>query len=352
MLTEKEVVAVELDSRKQKILKAIIEEYTITGEPVGSKRVSALLDVSVSSATIRNEMAALFELGALEQPYTSAGRIPSHMGYRYYIDRLMQPIPVSDWDKAEIQAMFNVGNPDPDRLLSDAAQALANYTRCATISSTSTPATICVKRVELIPVAERTVIILVIATNGVIKSKVCRVEFQVNRNVCEFFTSFANSRLADVSLGEISSTYINSVAFSLGDYTGMFTPLLSSIYELCKEINDGQFYTRGETNLLTYNEMKDMAGDLLILLTRKDEVLGIIPSGSADILVRVGKENNKMELSSSSVVFAKYDIAGLRSGVIGLVGPVRLKYSQLIPHMTYFAKTLGELLSATFSEQN
>lgn len=340
----------ELDNRKQKILKAIIEEYTATGEPVGSKRVAALIDVNVSPATIRNEMASLFEIGMLEQPYTSAGRIPSHIGYRYYIDNLMELTPISRNDKAMIQAMFNVMDPDPDRLLSDAAQALANYTHCATITTTSTPDDVSVIRIELIPVTEHTVIILVMASNGVIKSRVCRVMFRVTQNVCEFFTSFANSRLAGISLQEISKEYVNSVAFAMGEYSQMFTSLLASIYDLCREINDGQFYTKGETNLLAYDEMKEVAGDLLILLTKKEEVLDIIPEGSFDVRVSVGKENNRMELSNSTVVFAKYNIGKSRCGTVGLVGPVRMQYPQLIPHLEYFAKTLGDLLSATIQQ--
>ena len=231
----------ELDSRKQKILKAIIEEYTRTGEPVGSKRISALLDIVASPATIRNDMAILFEMGLLEQPHTSAGRVPSHMGYRYYIDHLMQPSPISPNEIAAMQAMFNVWDPDPDKLLADAAQALADYTHCAAISSTSTPPQVCVRRIELIPAGERTVIIMVIASNGAVKSKVCRVNFSVNQEICKFFTSFANARLAQRSLNEISSSYINSVAYSFGDYSEVFTTLLSAIYSLCKEINDGQF---------------------------------------------------------------------------------------------------------------
>ena len=227
-------MALELDSRKQKILKAIIEEYTRTGEPVGSKRISALLDIVASPATIRNDMAILFEMGLLEQPHTSAGRVPSHMGYRYYIDHLMQPSPISPNEIAAMQAMFNVWDPDPDKLLADAAQALADYTHCAAISSTSTPPQVCVRRIELIPAGERTVIIMVIASNGAVKSKVCRVNFSVNQEICKFFTSFANARLAQRSLNEISSSYINSVAYSFGDYSEVFTTLLSAIYSLCK----------------------------------------------------------------------------------------------------------------------
>lgn len=341
----------ELDNRKQKILKAIIEEYTRTGEPVGSKRISGLLDISASPATIRNDMANLFDMGLLEQPHTSAGRIPSHMGYRYYIDNLMSPSPISPREMAAIEAMFNVRDPDPDKLLSDAAQALADYTRCATISSTTTPPEVCVKRIELIPAADRTVIIMVIATNGAVKSKVCRVDFSVTPEVCTFFTSFANSRLAGKSLNEISDSYINSVAFSVGDYSEVFTTLLANIYSLCKEINDGQFCTKGMTNLLAYEEMKDFAKDLLLILDEKDRAAELIPNDNFDIKVTVGKENNNMELANSAVVAAKFNIGKSRCGTLALIGPVRMEYPKLIPHIEYFAKMLGELLSETMEEQ-
>lgn len=345
-------MALELDNRKQKILKAIIEEYTRTGEPVGSKRIAALLDITASPATIRNDMAALFEMGLLEQPHTSAGRVPSHMGYRYYIDHLMQPSPISPMEMAAIEAMFNVRDPDPDKLLSDVAQALADYTHCATISSTSTPPEVFVKRIQLIPAAERTVIIMVIASNGSVKSRVCRVDFQVTQNICEFFTSFANDRLAGRSLKEISDAYINSVAFAFGDYTEVFTTLLSAIYSLCKEINDGQFCAKGTTNLLSYDEMKDFSKDLVLLLSQKQKAIDLIPDGNYEVKVSVGKENSSMELSNSTVVVAKFNIGSSRCGTLALIGPVRMEYPKLIPHIEYFAKMLGELLSETMEEQH
>lgn len=345
------MIVLDLDSRKQKILKAIIEEYTRTGEPVGSRRIAALLDIVASPATIRNDMANLFDMGFLEQPHTSAGRIPSHMGYRYYLDHLMRVSPVSAADMASIEAMFNVRDPDPDRLLSDAARALADYTHCATISTTSTPPEVFVKRIELLPAAERTVIIMVIASNGSVRSKVCRVDFSITREVCEFFTSFANSRMAGKSLNEISDSYINSVAFSIGNYTEVFTTLLSAIYSLCKEINDGHFCAKGSTNLLAYDEMKDFAKDLLLILDEKEKAIGLIPEGNFNTRISVGKENSSMELANSTVIAVKYHIGAARCGTLALIGPVRMEYPTLIPHIEYFAKMLGELLSETMNEQ-
>lgn len=352
MLNEnKEVIAVELDPRKQKILKAIIEEYTHTGEPVGSKRITSLLDITISPATVRNDMAVLFDMGMLEQPHTSAGRVPSHLGYRYYLDYLLEPPELTALEQARIQAMFNVANPDPERLLEDAAQALANATHCASIFSTSTPQNVCVRKIELIPATEKTVIIMVIATNGVIKSKVCRMPFEVSSSMCQFFTNFANERLAGRSLNDIASHFASSVSFGAEDYSAAFNSLLSAIYELCREISSGQFYSKGHTNLLAYEELKEAAGDLLIYLDNEKELRHLIPSEGEDVQVIVGKENNRMELSESSVVITKYRIGRERCGSMAVIGPVRMDYARLIPRMQCFAKLLSELLSESMSNQ-
>ncbi|MEG0753305.1 MAG: heat-inducible transcription repressor HrcA, partial [Angelakisella sp.] len=149
----------ELDARKLRILAAIAETYLATGEPVGSKLIATILGGEVSPATVRNDMAALFDMGLLEQPHTSAGRIPSHHGLRIFIDRLMKSQPLTLKERQEIDALFNRRNPDPDRLLEDAAKALAEYSGCAAISTTLYKQSAYVRKIELIPATSRTVVI-------------------------------------------------------------------------------------------------------------------------------------------------------------------------------------------------
>lgn len=341
-----------LDIRKLKILTAIVETYIDTGEPVSSKILAQQLGFSVSSATIRNDMAALFEMGLLEQPHTSAGRVPSHLGYRVYVDQLMHCKPLSEEERREIDALFNVRDPDPDKLLEDAAQALADYTNCATVSTTITPKTVLVKRVEIVPAGTRTVVVLVIATNGVIKNKVCRVDFRVTGEIVEFLNQFANGRLVGRSVNDISQWYINSISVTLGDYSQLFIPVLATIYELCREINDGQFYTSGGANLLNYKELADIARDLLSAMANREQLLGVIGSKSDAVFITIGKENNQSELTDTSVVVTKYRIGDQNSGAIGVIGPVRMDYAKLIPHLEYFSQTLGKLLAETFEQEN
>ncbi len=338
----------EIDNRKLKILAAIVEYYIRTGEPVGSKTLAQMLEFQVSPATVRNEMAALFDLGLLEQPHTSAGRIPSHLGYRVYINQLMHCQPLTEQERDEIDALFNVSDPDPDRLLADAANALAEYTGYATISTTVTPKHVTVRRIEVVPIDRRTVMMVVIASNGVIKNKVARVNYILNHEIIEFFNKFANDRFGGRSMDEITTMYLSSVAVALGEYSKIFTPLLAGIYELCRSINDGPYFASGETNLLGYKEFEPVAHELLTTIADRQKFADLLPIGSGEgVKVSIGKENPRSELTDSSVIVATYKIGRDSCGAIGVVGPVRLDYRRLIPHIEYFAKTLGELLSNT-----
>ena len=339
------------DDRKKRILSAIIETYIETGEPVGSKTLSEMPEICVSPATVRNEMAALFAMGLLEQPHTSAGRIPSHLGYRIYLDDLMQTKPLTEDERDGIDALFNVGDPDPDRLLQDAAEALAEHTGCATVAMTTTPSYVTVQHIDIVPADRHTVVLLIIASNGVVKSKVCRLNFQVNTGIADFFKKFSNDRFVGHTLKEISAEYVKAVAVQLGEYSEVFSPLIVAIYELCKEVYDGQYYLGGEEKLLTYNEYSDRALEIMKLLSRRNELSPVLGNNPSGVTVFIGKENSLSELSGSSLLVARFSIGENDCGTIGLIGPVRMDYSRLIPQLEYFAGKLGTLLSMTYQQK-
>lgn len=339
----------ELDKRKMQILASIVDTYIESGEPVGSKAIAAMLGDTVSSATVRNDMAVLSELGLLEQPHTSAGRIPSHLGLRFYIDRLMPPRPLSEAEKSEIDALFNYCDPDPDRVLEDAAQMLARNTDCFVISTTLSRESLYVKRIEIIPATAHTVVILLLASNGMVKNKVCRVDFELTPKVVEFFQNFANGRLAGRSLNEITAQYINSMGFSLGEHSDIFAPFLAAIYELCREASEGQMYHSGTGSLLEHEEMRSIANQLFRLLNSRDEMNRLINGSDRNLFVSVGKENSRIEMANSSFIVSKYRIGEDSIGAIGLLGPVRMDYARLIPHLQYFSDMLSKMLSDTLN---
>ena len=340
-----------LTRRQQQILCAVVEIYIRTGEPVGSKTVSLGADLNVSPATIRNEMANLYEWGYLEQPHTSAGRVPSHLGYREYIDTLMTCTPLSREEQSEIESLFNVKDPDPEKLLGDAANALSEYTGYATVTSSVVPDTVMVRKIELIAAGANTVVILLIASNGVIRNKVCRVDFIVTMELINFFNKFASIRFAGRSIGSITSAYIGSVSITLGEYSHMFTTILVAIFELCREVGEGRYYISGSTRLLAYDEASKMARELMLLLEDRERLGMLFSPDDISSKIIIGKENLTAELAGSSVVMTSYKIAGEAAGTVGLIGPVRINYAKLIPHLEYFAKMLGELMSETLEQE-
>ena len=239
----------DLDERKLRILSAVVENFIATGDPVGSKLVAQLLGNQVSSATVRNDMSALFDMGLVEQPHTSAGRVPSHLGYRVYVDRLMHPKPVPKRERDEIDALFNVKNPDPDRLLEAAAGQLAQRTQCAAFTLMATPASVKARRIEILPAGERTAVIVLIATNGVVRNKVIRVDFSLTQELLKFINAFSNAKLGGLPLREISAGYINSVAVSLGEYSRIFTPLLAAVFSgITLGVSLALMYMRGTSS--------------------------------------------------------------------------------------------------------
>lgn len=341
----------ELDERKRRILKIIADLYTKTGEPVGSKVVALYLDSAYSPATIRNDMAALFELGLLEQPHTSAGRVPSHLGYRVFVDELMTVKPLSGRLRDNIEAMFNVRDPDPDKLLRDAASALSQITRCAAFTTTRTPKTVTVRKVEIVPSGEHAVVIMVMASNGVIRSRVCRTSFRVSGEIVEFLKAYCAGKLAGHSLWEISRQYMGTVTMDLGEYSRIFTPLFGAIFSLCAEIYAGQYQMEGAINLLGYPELAVDAGRLLPYIWEPGNVKKLTEQADPQrTTIFIGKENRCEELQNCSVVVTPFAIGSQGAGSIGIIGPIRMDYAAMQAETEYFARLLGELLTEIFEE--
>ncbi|MEG2143720.1 MAG: heat-inducible transcriptional repressor HrcA [Oscillospiraceae bacterium] len=339
------------EERKLLVLSLVVEQFIETGEPAGSRLLSELMKNSFSSATLRNDMSALDKVGFLEQPHASAGRVPTHRGIRLYLDRLMRVAPLSELEKAEIDALFNVRNADPDKILEDAAQSLSDITGLATVTTTIIPKTVTVKSIQIVLVGKQTVVILLAVSSGVVKNKVCRLDFEVSPQIIDFFTKFSNSRLDGVSLDVITSSYINALSVSMGQYSGVFLPVMSAIYELVREINDGQYFYKGTTNLLKYPELEETAYEIFSLIENGEEFIKMVSERTTPTEILIGKETLNVPLAQSAVLISRYHIGDSAVGGIGVIGPTRMNYKQLIPKVDYFATMLGKLLSDTYTEQ-
>ena len=219
----------ELSQRKEKILAAVVEHYIKTGEPVGSKLLQKDPEISVSSATIRNEMAELSSMGLLEQPHTSAGRIPTDEGYRYYVDHLMGVRQLDDADKRRIEAGISIRNASPENILKRANDFLADMTNCAAISTAPSGENVTIKRVEFVPVGTRTGMVVLLTSNGMIKSRVCRSDVDLNASVIEKFYNIVKTSFVGTELDAIDTATLQTLVASMGEDALTMIPLISTV---------------------------------------------------------------------------------------------------------------------------
>lgn len=330
-----------MDDRKLKILSAVVDEYIVTGEPVGSKAI--MKHINASSATIRNEMAELEKQGYLEQPHTSAGRIPTYNGYRLYVDRLMQANPLSEEEIAVIDSMIPSDNFSEDELVKSASLALADLTKCATVVANSAPKFSVISKVEVIPTGRRMYVILMITSSGSIKNRVCRLEFDLTNEQLEFFTNFMHENLEGIEVENISDEMLEQLETALGTYMMTLSPLISEIYKMSREIVKQEVVMNGEINLLACKDFDQK--EIMTFLDNKKEIEKFIDDSFSGLHVMFSPEKDGFVINNSSLITSSFSKNGKAAGTLGLIGPMRIDYAKFIPYVEYFTGKLTELLS-------
>ena len=339
-----------LSDRKERILATVAETYIVTGEPVGSKYLCANAGFQVSSATLRNEMAELSELGFLEQPHTSAGRIPSQKGFRYYVDRLMDVYEPSAVDIFRIRSRIDSNEGDPEKLLAAAASTLAELTGCAAMVTTPIAAGSHIRRTDLVPLGGHNVMMVVSVSNGTLKSRICRCAGEVSYEMLDLFYKIAASGFAERSPEEITTPLVQTIAASLGERAFEMTPLLTAFADAAKEAAVTDVITAGLSNLLRYGDFEDRGAALQeFLRSRANAVRLLRPGAGTQVRVSLGSENRCRELLNGAVVCAGYTIAGREAGSLGIVGPLRMDYSAVVPLVRYVAGLVTALLDENMS---
>lgn len=340
----------ELSERKNQILASVIELYIKTGEPVGSKGLLAATGMNCSSATVRNEMNELDQLGYLIQPHTSAGRIPSEKGYRYYVDNLMHVRDVDEYTKRMIDAGISSAVGDPEKLVNRARELLADITKCACVSTAPAGATNLIRKIELVPVGVHTAMMVLLTSNGILKSRMCRVDSGLSVNLVESFYNLTDSYFIGKPAGDIDLASIQTVAASVDDDYFSMLPLLAAVSELAGSINDSRLVIGGSSNLLSLKDYGDRIAALLEFLSKKEPMSEVILSSKGKLNVSIGTENKFKQLEDSSVVISKYTVNGDDSGTIGVIGPTRMDYETIIPSVRYLTDIVGRLISSALDE--
>lgn len=244
----------ELSERKKQILATVVEQYIKTGEPIGSKELLALTGMTVSSATVRNEMSELVSLGYLEQPHTSAGRIPSQAGYRYYVDHLMKERELDELNRKLIEAGISSAVGDPERLLARAGEVLADMTKCACVSTAPGGETAVIRRIELVPVGAHTAMLVLLTSNGVLKSRLCRLESELNSKICEEFYNIVDSSIVGKPASDISVVSMQTAAASVDGDPFAMLPLMAAVCELARSTADSKIMLGGSSNLFSHKD--------------------------------------------------------------------------------------------------
>ena len=265
-----------MDERKLKIRAAVVDEYVRTGEPVGSKVISKLDNIKVSSATIRNDMAALEQMGYLEQPHTSAGRIPTFAGYRLYIDELMTLPDLPDEEKSRLDGLLGDKDTPEELLVQNAAAALTEITQCAAVVTNSAPRFSVISKVEVIPTGKRLYVILLITSNGSIKNKACRLEFDLSHEQLEFFTHYIEENLNGVSVEQLSEEMFDKMVAAVSAYMVSLSPLVKGICELSEDLRQQELTLSGGEKLLSCRQIVDPADPSVRCPQHKSAVLDAV----------------------------------------------------------------------------
>ena len=343
----------QLGERKVKILDAIIRNYLATGEPVGSRTISKYTDLNLSSATIRNEMSDLEELGYIVQPHTSAGRIPSDKGYRFYVDHLMEE---KDREVKEMKDFVIEKTEKMDQVLKQVAKMLANNTNYATLVSAPTYSANKIKFIQLSNVDESHILAVIVLNSNIVKNQMIEVEEQLDNETILKLNILLNTALNGLSPQEINLGTIAKLKEQAGIHSTIVGDVLDALAQTLSENEDLQIYTSGATNILKYPELSDAesATNLLSTFEEKDELLNLVTESLSDdqnekgngIQVYIGNEAPVQTMKDCSIVTATYDLGEGVKGTIGIVGPKRMDYENVVDNL----KNLKSQLDGIFEK--
>ena len=344
-----------LSNRKKMILKSIIEQHVDTAEPVGSKAVAAVLGSSVSSATVRNEMMELESLMLLEQPHTSAGRVPTAKGYRVYVNEIMGRHMLSKDDEHEISSWLTESVRQSENAVNSAGNLTSRITSYPAYATTAISGIITIARFDFLQVDAYTIIIVTLLSNDTVKNKLVHFSSPISPSFLTKIITVFNASFTNLSEERITTTLIESTERALGDRDGVVAVVAAYAIEVLCEEKIGKTHIAGTTNLLSHPEYRDVekARRVIDYLSDNQELAKLPSPGAAgEVIVSIGVENLAAELQDASVITIRYDIAGDLQGILGVVGPTRMDYSKVAATLAYIASGLNRLLSGSESGFN
>lgn len=334
-----------LDVRKMNILRAIVDDYILTAAPVGSRTLSKREDIELSPATIRNEMSDLTELGFLEQPHTSAGRIPSEKAYRLYVSNIMDRAKLTDDEAEYIKAHLQRRVAEVGDVIKETARMLSGITKYTSIVQMPHLRNARLKHISLIPVTEGSALAVVVTNSGATNSTMLSVPTGITASQLEKISSLMNERLAGYKLVDVQKTLLPMLREEVGEQADSVAEMLGS---LSNDMQKRDYEVVGAANMLDYPEYSDVskARSFLSELERGEIFKEVLSDGSGvEMTIRIGTENDNPELKDCSVITICYRVGGEQVGSMAVIGPTRMDYEKVVAVLKCMSESLGNVLS-------
>ncbi len=337
----------EMDERKQKVLQAIILDYIATADPVGSRTIARKYNIGVSPATVRNEMADLEEMGFIEQPHTSAGRIPSQLGYRYYVDRLMKKEPLNEELKAYVRGALIKKIRETEDLIQYASRILSQLTNYMAMVLTPFYGKNILRHIKLLPYEVGKAVMIIVLDNGHVDHRIMEVPEELKEDDFNTISALLNENLRGLTLEQWRPSMLKDVCRQLNVHSSLLQELIEQIETSLDEEYDQKVYLGGATNILNQPEFRqiDKVKPLLELLEKEDVLKdALVPTNHSGVTVRIGKENKIEGMQDCSLITATYQVENRVIGTLGVLGPTRMEYSKVISVIEYLTGVLAETL--------
>jgi len=325
-------VVMSLNERKIKILEAIINDYIATAEPVGSRTIYKKYDFGISAATIRNEMSDLEDLGLITQPHTSSGRVPSQKGYRLYVDKLIKQHELSANETDYLQEVIQKNLNRIDYLMQETAKAVSVLTQYTTIVKEPRPKKIRLKHLQIIPVDEATILLVVLVDNKSVANHFVDLQSPISAQVVAELSGFLNAVLKGKPLDEIGPKFADEIKAQLGEHAPLLGPVVDSVVQILMREERAQIYLSGANNILTHPEFSDIvkAQTIFQALEEQEFLSNMLGDSRGKIEIMIGDENTLQEMKDCSIIKANYMMDGENFGTIGILGPTRMNYAQVV----------------------
>ncbi len=337
----------EMTPRKEKILSSVVRDFVKSGEPVGSKAIAE--EIGVSSATVRNEMAELIELGLLEQPHTSAGRIPSQRGYREYVDHLMRVPVLREEEERWFTSILAGSAYEPERLLLSVCRLLSSVTRYAAAVTTPSGMTARVKAVQFVQTSRRTAMLLLMSSAGTMKTRVFHCDFDLSGEILRVLFRLFNEKVTGKEVLEITPAFLQSMGASLGEMMVLAGPALQALLEAARDTAKTEVLTSGQMDLLLYPELEHR--QIMDFLERKEDVVSLLRQKPGRVSILIGSESQRPELKNASFLISRYAVEEQDVGALALLGPTRMDYARLTAILQYLTKEVGQMLTVLTREE-